>query len=718
MIRPVRRLLVASLLLGAVVAGTAGAAGAEIVSEPTTTWGVSGLITGTETESLETPVFAMERIGDVLYVGGRFTDVTDGATTTPRAGLAAFDANTGEWISTFLPELNGAVYALEASTDGTRLFVGGDFDTVGGVATGALVALDPTTGDLDTSWTGRVGGYDLVRALDLEGDDLYVGGGFTSIRSSIGGNAANRLARFDAETGIHDPSFRPIITLGSVWGLDVSPATGRIYVAGAFKVVNGTPVSNGFTSIDLATAALTEGLAPLAVNTTDVNLQYSFAVMAVNGRVYVGGSQHSLQVLDEQTLELERFFLSRNRGDFQHLELVGDVLYAGCHCRPGTLMAESNGVLWWGAPADGEVNAPVTSLTPNSWLNAFDTTTGDRIDSVVVDLTSGGAGIWALQEAPDNCLWVGGAITATAGVPQFGMTRRCGEEPPADTEAPSLPGRPVLDPALGDVTIVWRASTDNVGVVGYRIIDATTKAVLLETTETQASLAGLGDGTYQIAVKAIDAAGNESFRSGATEVTIGDAIVVDRERPAVPGQPQIVAVGADSVDLQWRSTTDNVGVVGYRIIDADTGVVVLDTADAVGTISGLAPGDHRYFTKAYDAAGNVSWRSGITTVTITDPNVVVDTERPSAPGQPKVVTLGGDWVEFSWLAATDNVGVAGYQIIDAATGAVVLDTAATTGTVTTLAPGTYGFYAKAYDAAGNVSWRSGTTSITIENLGS
>lgn len=68
---------------------------------PSTAWGVSGLLTGTQTDSILSPVFAMERVGNTLYVGGRFTTVTNGASNAPQTAIAAFDATTGAWISTF-----------------------------------------------------------------------------------------------------------------------------------------------------------------------------------------------------------------------------------------------------------------------------------------------------------------------------------------------------------------------------------------------------------------------------------------------------------------------------------------------------------------------------------------------------------------------------------------------------------------------------------------
>ena len=48
--------------------------------------------------------------------------------------LASYNVDTGLIDPTFRPTFNGGVSAVEASPDGTKLFVGGSFSTVNGVA--------------------------------------------------------------------------------------------------------------------------------------------------------------------------------------------------------------------------------------------------------------------------------------------------------------------------------------------------------------------------------------------------------------------------------------------------------------------------------------------------------------------------------------------------------------------------------------------------------
>jgi predicted carbohydrate-binding protein with CBM5 and CBM33 domain len=90
-----------------------------------------------------------------------------------------------------------------------------------------------------------------------------------------------------------------------------------------------------------------------------------------------------------------------------------------------------------------------------------------------------------------------------------------------------------------------------------------------------------------------------------------------------------------------------------------------------------------------------------------------DTQAPTAPGTP-TATATANSVSLSWAAATDNVGVSGYQVYReaGATDVAVATASGTTATVTGLTPDTaYQFYVVARDAAGNTSPPSTAVSV-------
>jgi len=89
----------------------------------------------------------------------------------------------------------------------------------------------------------------------------------------------------------------------------------------------------------------------------------------------------------------------------------------------------------------------------------------------------------------------------------------------SDTQAPSTPsGVAVSDMTASSVSLSWTASTDNVGVAGYRVYRGS--ALVGSPTTTSFTDTGLTASTaYSYTVKAVDAAGNLSAASTAVTGT-------------------------------------------------------------------------------------------------------------------------------------------------------------------------------------------------------
>jgi len=92
--------------------------------------------------------------------------------------------------------------------------------------------------------------------------------------------------------------------------------------------------------------------------------------------------------------------------------------------------------------------------------------------------------------------------------------------------------------------------------------------------------------------------------------------------------------------------------------------------------------------------------------------VQADTQAPSAPAGLAASVSRRTNVSLAWQAATDNVGVVGYEVWR--NGARVATTAARS-YAEALAGGTYSYYVVAYDAAGNRSAPSNSVSLTIKS---
>ncbi|MFI1046423.1 cellulase family glycosylhydrolase [Streptomyces griseoruber] len=95
-----------------------------------------------------------------------------------------------------------------------------------------------------------------------------------------------------------------------------------------------------------------------------------------------------------------------------------------------------------------------------------------------------------------------------------------------------------------------------------------------------------------------------------------------------------------------------------------------------------------------------------------------DTQAPTTPGTPTASAVTATSATLTWTAATDNIGVTGYDVVRVAGGTESAVAASTTNgvTVTGLSASTaYTFAVYARDAAGNRSARSGTVAVTTSS---
>ena len=217
-------------------------------------------------------VYALAASSTRVYVGGAFTSVGN----MKRHGLAALDAETGrllDWSGpriSFNPPTSAAIFAL--TLDGSRLYVGGTFLSIGGKRQFYLAALNPATGAL-LSWKppqavsgayypmqilvtrGQliIPGYDGFFAASLrtgrkpswlaeirgsagtvtvDGSLLYLGANIDQSLSSVGGARRNNLAAIDLATGRATswaPDLAPYVDVGAI-----VPSGGRVLVVGSF----------------------------------------------------------------------------------------------------------------------------------------------------------------------------------------------------------------------------------------------------------------------------------------------------------------------------------------------------------------------------------------------------------------------------------------------------------------------------------------------------
>jgi chitodextrinase len=356
----------------------------------------------------------------------------------------------------------------------------------------------------------------------------------------------------------------------------------------------------------------------------------------------------------------------------------------------------------------------------------------------------------------DHADWAGASL----------VNESSGSAPPPDTTPPSVPGSLTATAvSSSEIDLTWSASTDNVGVTGYKIYrNGSTSPLALVTTGTSYADKGLTAATtYTYTVSAYDAAGNESAQS------------------ALPVSATTLLTGSGGVyitDLTWTSATNGWGPVEKDMSNGESaaGDGHEITVDGVKYTKGL--GCHAKSVITYNLAGkytsflsdigiddevlseggggsvefqvwgdgkklydsgttpyitsgqptqhvNVSV-AGVNTLTLevlvgSSPNndhadwagayLVTgsapppDTTPPSVPGSLTATAVSSSEIDLTWSASTDNVGVTGYKIYrNGSTSPLALVTTGTSYADKGLtAATTYTYTVSAYDAAGNES---------------
>lgn len=142
---------------------------------------------------------ALSPDGKTLYVGGHFTNVTIGTTTSPRSYGAAFDLTTSPpTLTSWDPKANGAIRAIAPSPDGSTLYLGGAFGTLGTTSRPFAGAVDAATGGTVTPWAPAVDKLVDAIAIAPGGSAVLVGGFF----STFNGTTQQGIGSTDATTGL------------------------------------------------------------------------------------------------------------------------------------------------------------------------------------------------------------------------------------------------------------------------------------------------------------------------------------------------------------------------------------------------------------------------------------------------------------------------------------------------------------------------------------
>jgi chitodextrinase len=187
----------------------------------------------------------------------------------------------------------------------------------------------------------------------------------------------------------------------------------------------------------------------------------------------------------------------------------------------------------------------------------------------------------------------------------------------------------------------------------------------------------------------------------------------DTNPPTTPGNVTATPVSSSQINVAWSASTDNVGVIGYKVFrngslagSTTTALAYFDTGLAASTT-------YSYTVEAYDAAGNVSTPSPPVTAT----TLTADTTPPSVSiTAPTANATVSGTIPVS-ANATDNVAVASvqFQLDGANLGALLSSAPYTISWNTATATNTnHTLTAIATDTSGN-SATSTPITVTVSN---
>jgi len=578
--------LVAALVTALVWTSSARADTAPVAPEPVPTVAADVL----PTVQINGVAWAQLVVGNRVYVAGKFTrarpaGAAAGTSETVRNNLLAYDLTTGALITSWAPSLNAQAFALAASPDGTRIYVGGEFTTVGGVSKLRIAALDATTGAVITSFNARAN--TRVRALATSGSTVYLGGNFTDIngtaRSKVGSVAASNGAVTTWNPGAD----------AEVFGLVAPGSSGKVVAGGRFTTFGGR-AAYGMGAVNATTGA---GLA-WPINSvvrnagTDAAI-YSLSTNGTNvfGTGYVFGGGGNFEGTFNADTNGNIVWVTDCRGDTYSSMPIGGVLYSVGHahdCRSIGGNPETNPRSYQYALAQTAARGPNNAINvsgrflnkpapmPLHWLP---TLTGGSF-------TGTSQAAWSVA-GNANYVVLGGEFPRVNGTAQQGLVRFAVRAIAPNRQGPQ--GGSEMTPTLASagahtLRISWKAAWDRDNKrLTYQVLRGPTASgatvVHTRTADTQwwnrptlsfndSTAAGGSSQTYRIRVT--DPLGNVVTSAAATATVPAAAVA----------QAGTVTETADDAKTSSAATGD-AGTVTVPAGESKT--VSLDTATSTGT---------------------------------------------------------------------------------------------------------------------------------------
>lgn len=413
--------------------------------------------------------------GSTAYLGGLFTSMRPsgdpvGTGEVARNHAAAIDLETGALLP-WNPNANNTVQTI--AVNGSTVYLGGTFGTVGGKTHTRLAAVDATTGAPIATFKAKANAEVMSIAVGATG--LYAGGSFTTADNV----AHNYLAEVDLSTGALVTGWTPSAS-AKVNAIALTADGSRLVVAGTFASLDGV-TGHSIGAVSPATGAL------LGWTT---HPSYAITTLAVDASgVYAAGTGAGGNIVAFNPATGAQLWIGGLDGNDQAIAVDSGNVYVGGHFNNycGKVMGTNN------CPSAGA----------RDHLLALDETTGSL--EAWHPAANGVLGVFALAGG-DGTIEAGGDFTKIGGSTQQGFAEF--PEITLPTVTDSAGGLPT---ATTPVTVTATGSTDTApGFVGYKYETSTDNGTTWSALRTGATATVKAVGVTEVRFETVDAYGNTS----------------------------------------------------------------------------------------------------------------------------------------------------------------------------------------------------------------
>ena len=415
--------------------------------------------------------------GTTAYMVGNFTSVRPagdpaGTGEVARGDGAAINLTTGALLP-WNPAANTTIQT--AAVNGSTVYLGGLFTTLGGKSHSHLGAVDATSGAVSATWKPKTNAQ--VMSLALGSNGLYVGGAFTS----VDGVARGYLAEVDLNTGAMVPGFAGQ-TNNKVNAVALTADGSRVVLGGTYTTVNGVNQAR-MAAVNPTTGAVL----PWAIHPA-----YGITALAVDANgVYAAGTGAGGNVVAFAPATGQQLWIAGLDGNDQAIAVMDGIVYVGGHFNH------------YCGPTAGVNGCKGATVATRDHLLALAETNGSL--QAWHPSANGVLGVFALA-AGNGTLEAGGDFTKIGGVAQQGFAEFPVITNPAVTDTAGE--RPTT---ASSVTVTAAGSTDTApGFAGYRYQTSTDGGTTWSVNRNQSSMTVTAVGTTLVRFQAYDGYGNTS----------------------------------------------------------------------------------------------------------------------------------------------------------------------------------------------------------------